>query len=300
MAGVGGNLSYAMVDIHHHLLWGLDDGATDLETSVAMAKVAAADGITHVVCSPHANEQYRYEPAVIAEKIAELQQRAGSRRAIAAEAGSADATSTCRTTTFRRRRRIRRSSASTGWATCWWRSRTMGCRSGLTETFYQLQLAGLTPILTHPERNPTLQSDQPRMVDWLRGGSAGPGDGGLCAWADGKTCGAHGARAAGEALGALSRDRCAQYDVAAADGCARRRDVVAKKYGPGLRASAVRANPLAALWASRCEPQPEPLDLYEEYQGEELVAESCWGSELTGDDRYARGRGRRRRRGAGR
>ena len=46
----------------------------------------------------------------------------------------------------------------------------MGFSRGLTEIFYQLQLAGLTPILTHPERNPTLQSDPERMVDWLRGG----------------------------------------------------------------------------------------------------------------------------------
>ena len=62
------------------------------------------------------------------------------------------------------------SSASTAWVTCWSSSRTTACRRGLTETFYELQLAGLTPILTHPERNPTLQADPQRMIDWLRGG----------------------------------------------------------------------------------------------------------------------------------
>ena len=41
----------------------------------------------------------------------------------------------------------------------------------------QLRLAGLTPILTHPERNPTLQEDQRRMVDWMRGGIARTGYG---------------------------------------------------------------------------------------------------------------------------
>ena len=45
-----------------------------------------------------------------------------------------------------------------------------GISPGLTEIFYQLQLAGLTPILTHPERNPTLQTDRTRIMDWLRGG----------------------------------------------------------------------------------------------------------------------------------
>ena len=43
--------------------------------------------------------------------------------------------------------------ASTGWAICWSSFRIMVCRKDLTEIFYQLQLAGLTPILTHPERN---------------------------------------------------------------------------------------------------------------------------------------------------
>src|ERR1700733_15820009 len=62
-----------MIDIHHHLLWGMDDGASTVETSVAMAKAAAADGISHIVCSPHANGTYAYDPWVISEKISELQ-----------------------------------------------------------------------------------------------------------------------------------------------------------------------------------------------------------------------------------
>ena len=62
-----------MIDIHHHLLWGVDDGASSLENSVAMARLAAADGISHVVCSPHANGTYAYDPRVIADKIRELQ-----------------------------------------------------------------------------------------------------------------------------------------------------------------------------------------------------------------------------------
>ncbi|HEU4981496.1 MAG TPA: CpsB/CapC family capsule biosynthesis tyrosine phosphatase, partial [Acidobacteriaceae bacterium] len=53
-----------MIDIHHHLLFGLDDGSKDIETSVAMAEMAAADGITHVVCTPHANAHYRFDPEV--------------------------------------------------------------------------------------------------------------------------------------------------------------------------------------------------------------------------------------------
>jgi len=42
-----------MIDIHNHLLPGIDDGARTIEDSLALARVAVADGITHMVCTPH-------------------------------------------------------------------------------------------------------------------------------------------------------------------------------------------------------------------------------------------------------
>ena len=42
-----------MIDLHCHLLPGIDDGASDLETSLAMARMAVADGIEVVACTPH-------------------------------------------------------------------------------------------------------------------------------------------------------------------------------------------------------------------------------------------------------
>lgn len=42
-----------MIDLHNHLLPGIDDGAPDVDTALALARVAVADGITHMVCTPH-------------------------------------------------------------------------------------------------------------------------------------------------------------------------------------------------------------------------------------------------------
>lgn len=42
-----------MIDLHCHILPGIDDGAPDLAVSLAMAKAAAAQGIEIVACTPH-------------------------------------------------------------------------------------------------------------------------------------------------------------------------------------------------------------------------------------------------------
>ena len=42
-----------MIDLHCHLLPGIDDGARDQAVSLEMARIAVADGITTVVCTPH-------------------------------------------------------------------------------------------------------------------------------------------------------------------------------------------------------------------------------------------------------
>lgn len=44
-----------MIDLHCHLLPGIDDGAQTLDESLELARLAVADGITHSVCTPHIN-----------------------------------------------------------------------------------------------------------------------------------------------------------------------------------------------------------------------------------------------------
>src|SRR5690606_36601640 len=42
-----------MLDLHCHLLPGIDDGACDLDTALHMARIAVADGIRTIACTPH-------------------------------------------------------------------------------------------------------------------------------------------------------------------------------------------------------------------------------------------------------
>jgi protein-tyrosine phosphatase len=46
-----------VIDLHNHILPGVDDGAADLRTALHMLEIAAAQGITHVACTSHANDR---------------------------------------------------------------------------------------------------------------------------------------------------------------------------------------------------------------------------------------------------
>ncbi len=68
-----------MVDLHCHILPGLDDGPATMEESAAMAESAIADGITHIVATPHSSDEYFFDFAHVRQLRDELQAKAGNR-----------------------------------------------------------------------------------------------------------------------------------------------------------------------------------------------------------------------------
>lgn len=62
-----------MIDLHSHILHGIDDGASDIAMSVEMAKMAIADGTTHIACTPHIMPGiYDNDTSIIQQKMSEL------------------------------------------------------------------------------------------------------------------------------------------------------------------------------------------------------------------------------------
>ncbi len=66
-----------MIDIHSHILPGIDDGAADMEETLQMLAIAADEGITHMVATPHYKEnRYQASPEEIKALLAKVQSAA--------------------------------------------------------------------------------------------------------------------------------------------------------------------------------------------------------------------------------
>ena len=62
------------LDFHSHILPGLDDGATDLENSVALASAMSSWGFERITCTPHITNKFMNTPDTIRPAFEQLQE----------------------------------------------------------------------------------------------------------------------------------------------------------------------------------------------------------------------------------
>jgi len=249
-----------MIDIHHHLLPGLDDGSDSMEISVEMARLAAAEGITHVVCTPHANSYHAFDPSVNAAKADELRARLEEENIPLTLGLGCDFHMSFDNVKLAKEDPARFSINGLGYLLV--EVPDYGLPPGLTETFFELRLAGLTPILTHPERNPTLQHEPERLIEWLRGGVL------IQVTADALT--GHKGRRAEQMANDLLEKRWVHLLATDAHNTTTRPprmreayDLVAKKYGADYARSLCVTNPMAVFLGKEFEVEEEPRGLVE-------------------------------------
>ena len=154
-----------MVDIHCHLLPGLDDGPDTLEESIQMAEQAIADGITHVVATPHANDTFRFDPELIQQRRDELQGILGDRLTLATGCdfhlnfeNLQDAGKHPTRYTLNQKNYLLVEFAD------------FAIPPAIDEFLLNLQSAGLFPVITHPERNGLIRNNRARLDRWLQQG----------------------------------------------------------------------------------------------------------------------------------
>jgi protein-tyrosine phosphatase len=167
-----------LIDIHSHVLYGLDDGPRTFEDSLAMIRMAAAHGTTALVATPHASPDYRFQPETIARRMEELR---GALRRLArtaepdsAESGALELYSGCdfhlsydniedalvnpTKYTINRKNYLLVEFSD------------LLIFKNTSEIFARLAGAGMTPIITHPERNGLLRMRLEEIAGWVESG----------------------------------------------------------------------------------------------------------------------------------
>jgi protein-tyrosine phosphatase len=151
------------VDIHSHVLYGLDDGARTADESVAMLETAATSGTTDMVATPHANGEYRFQPALVDARIAELRPRTtvrihrGCDFHLQAD-NIQDALAHPERYTVNHKRYLLVEFPD------------MTIFPSTERILNTLLDAGLVPIITHPERNPMLRHRMDDLAKWVQNG----------------------------------------------------------------------------------------------------------------------------------
>lgn len=154
-----------MIDIHHHLLFGLDDGSPDIQTSVAMARMAAEDGITHIVCTPHASSHWAYQPEINRQRLSELQ----SRLELPITLGlGCDFHLSYDNIQDAKQNPTKYSINGKGYLLVEFADTNIP--PSINDVFGELQQCGLAIIITHPERNPIIVRNPAKLAEWVRMG----------------------------------------------------------------------------------------------------------------------------------
>jgi len=152
-----------VIDIHCHILPGIDDGPERLETSLAMASMAAADGIRTIIATPH-TDGVRVHHAAVTQAVEELNHELESSRipvtvAVGFEIPYHLLDSLAATHTL----------ADSRYVLVEFPHGYIPRDAG--QTLYNLIMQGLRPIIAHPERNGGVLTRPDRLAEFIDAGA---------------------------------------------------------------------------------------------------------------------------------
>lgn len=161
-----------MIDVHCHILPGVDDGSKSVDIALELAQEAARQGVTHIVCTPHhLNRSWMNPRGQVELLVSEFQKKlqreqidltlfAGQEIRIAGDIPQRmdqgdicfyDENETYLLIEFP----------------------TQVVPEYADQLFYQLQTRGITPVIAHPERNYAIQKDPELLKAFVERGVIG-------------------------------------------------------------------------------------------------------------------------------
>jgi protein-tyrosine phosphatase len=150
-----------VIDLHSHVLPGVDDGVRTIEASLELLRAAADDGIAKIAATPHVREDYPTTPREMEIRLAEV---CGAAReaAIPVEVlpgGELDLHFAARLDD----EELRRFGLGGNPALLLLEFPYLGWPLQLGELVFQLQVRGFRIVLAHPERNADVQAEPERL-----------------------------------------------------------------------------------------------------------------------------------------
>jgi protein-tyrosine phosphatase len=155
-----------MVDIHCHILPAVDDGSRSWEITREMCRVAAEDGIRHVVATPHCNDEFSYDR----ERYERLKEKL-----LEASDGRLEFSIGCDfhfsyeniTDAIENPKRY----SINGTRYMLIEFSDYGIPPNVTELLFQFTSRGMVPIVTHPERNQILARRPEKVLELVNAGA---------------------------------------------------------------------------------------------------------------------------------
>jgi protein-tyrosine phosphatase len=154
-----------VIDIHSHILPEVDDGPKSWDVSVAMCRMAARDGITHMVATPHANDRYHYDREYLKGVLAHLQELVGDTIKLSLGCDFHLSYDNLQDAFSNPTRYVIEGSQY-----MLVELSNYSVPPQTTDSFLKLGDCGITAIITHPERNPIVRESPQRIVEWAEQG----------------------------------------------------------------------------------------------------------------------------------
>jgi protein-tyrosine phosphatase len=149
-----------VIDLHSHILPGLDDGARTLADSLAIARAAVEDGIRVLAATPHVSERYPTEPEQMERALADVREAVDGAEIRLEVRGGAEIAldrlpgldrDRLGRLTLAGSRHLLLETPSYGWPL------------DLSDRLFELQASGFGAVLAHPERNGEVQAQPERL-----------------------------------------------------------------------------------------------------------------------------------------
>jgi protein-tyrosine phosphatase len=154
-----------VIDLHSHVLPGLDDGAADLDEALAICRAAAEDGIEVLAATPHVRDDYPTTAEQMEQALAAVRAAAGDSVRLVG-GGEIDLARLDLP-----RAELARFALAGNPKYLLVETPYGGWPLDLPEKLFRLLAEGITPVLAHPERNGEVQQRPELLEPIVAGGT---------------------------------------------------------------------------------------------------------------------------------